>query len=118
MTLATSSGRSMRPNGIRRACRRVKSSGDWLRSALCSLATAVHMSVSTKPGHTQFTRIPSAAWATARLLVMLMTAALLALYGRLARLPILPAIDARLTITPRLLRDHRRQDRLGGEEDS
>ena len=32
---------------------------------------------------------------------MLMTAALLALYGRLARLPILPAIDARLTMTPR-----------------
>jgi hypothetical protein len=46
------------------------------------------MSVSTKPGHTQFTRIPSAAWASARLLVILMTAALLALYGRLARLPI------------------------------
>ena len=38
---------------------------------------------SPKPGHTQFTRIPSAAWASARLLVMLTTAALLALYGRL-----------------------------------
>jgi hypothetical protein len=59
------------------------------------------MSVSTKPGHTQFTRIPSAPWASASLLVMLMTAALLALYGRLARLQIVPAIDARLTMTPR-----------------
>src|SRR5207253_10373645 len=59
------------------------------------------MSVSTKPGQTQFTRIPSAAWARARLLVMLTTAALLALYGRLVRLPILPAIDARLPIAPR-----------------
>jgi hypothetical protein len=72
----------------------VNSSGDCLSSAPCSRATDVYMSVSTKPGHTQFTRIPSAAWASARLLVMLMTAALLALYGRLARLPILPAIDA------------------------
>jgi hypothetical protein len=45
----------------------------------CSRVTDVHMSVSTKPGQTQFTRIPSAAWASARLLVMLMTAALLAL---------------------------------------
>ena len=35
------------------------------------------------------------------LFVMLMTAALLALYGRLVRLPTLPAIDARFTITPR-----------------
>ena len=42
-------------------------------------ATAVHMSVSTKPGQTQFTRMPSAACARARLLVMLITAALLAL---------------------------------------
>jgi hypothetical protein len=72
----------------------VNSSGDCLSSAPCSRAMDVYMSVSTKPGHTQFTRIPSAAWASARLLVMLMTAALLALYGRLARLPILPAIDA------------------------
>ena len=32
---------------------------------------------------------------------MLITAALLALYGRLLRLPILPAIDATLTILPR-----------------
>src|SRR6516225_2941892 len=87
-TLATSTGRSMRPRGICRTRRRVNSSGDWLSSAACSRATDVHMSVSTKPGHTQFTRIPSAAWAIARLLVMLMTAALLALYGRLARLPI------------------------------
>ena len=59
------------------------------------------MSVSTNPGHTQLTRIPSAACASARLLIMLMTAALLALYGRLARLPTLPAIDARFTMTPR-----------------
>src|SRR2546422_196976 len=59
------------------------------------------MSVSTKPGQTQFTRTPSLAWASARLLVMLITAALLALYGRLLRLPILPAIDATLTILPR-----------------
>jgi hypothetical protein len=72
----------------------VNPSGDCLSSAPCSRATDVYMSVSTKPEHTQFTRIPSAAWASARLLVMLMTAALLALYGRLARLPILPAIDA------------------------
>ena len=32
---------------------------------------------------------------------MLITAALLALYGRFVRLPILPAIEARLTMAPR-----------------
>src|SRR4029077_20281469 len=62
--------------------------------ASCSRATTLHMSVSTKPGHTQFTWIPSAAWASAKLFVMLITAALLALYGRVARLPILPASAA------------------------
>src|SRR6516225_4235592 len=116
ITFATSSGRSIRPKGIWRTRRRVNSSGDWLSSAACSRTTDAHMSVSTKPGHTQFTRIPSAACAIARLLVMLMTAALLALYGRLARLPILPAIDAKLTITPRFLRDHGGQHGLAGEE--
>src|SRR5439155_21982616 len=38
--------------------------------APCSRATTVHMSVSTNPGQTQFTRIPSLACARARLLVM------------------------------------------------
>src|SRR5215472_5729222 len=69
ITLATSSGLSMRPKGICLMRRRVNSSGDWLSSAACSRATDVHMSVSTNPGHTQFTRIPSAACAIARLLV-------------------------------------------------
>src|SRR5207244_8613373 len=71
------------------------------RSAACSRDTAVHMSVSTKPGHTQLTRMPSPAWARARLFVMLTTAALLALYARLVRLPTLAAIEARLTMQPR-----------------
>src|SRR6516164_9787885 len=88
------------PNGIWRRLRRANSSGDGLNNGPTSWARDAHVSVSTKPGHTQFARIPSAAWANARLLVMLITAALLALYGRLARLPILPAIDARLPMTP------------------
>src|SRR5207247_6994291 len=77
------------------------------------------MSVSTKPGQTQFTRTPSLAWASARLLVMLITAALLALYGRLLRLPILPAIDATLTILPRfcaIIRD-RKSTRLNSSHE-
>src|SRR3989454_906223 len=61
ITLATSSGRSSRPSGTcARRCR-VNSSGGRPRRAPCSRATTVHMSVSTKPGHTQFTRIPSLA---------------------------------------------------------
>src|SRR5213596_4405231 len=79
MTLATSSGVSMRPSGteLRRAL--VNSAGLMLSSAPWSRETLSHMSVSTKPGHTQLARMPSAAWASARLLVMLMTAALLTL---------------------------------------
>ena len=79
MTFATSSGRSIRPSGIWATRCRVNSSGAIPSSAPCSRATAVHMSVSTKPGHTQLTRMPSAACARARLFVMLITAALLAL---------------------------------------
>ena len=60
------------------------------------------MSVSMKPGQTQFTRMPSAANAAARLRVMLITAALLTAYTRPVGEGTLPAIDARLTITPRL----------------
>jgi hypothetical protein len=79
MTLATSSARSMRPSGTVPARWRVNSSALIPVSLPCSRATDVHMSVSTKPGQTQFTRIPSPAWASARLFVMLTTAALLAL---------------------------------------
>src|SRR3989454_9720589 len=61
ITLATSSGRASHPSGTcARRCR-VNSSGGRPRRAPCSRATTVHMSVSTKPGHTQFTRIPSLA---------------------------------------------------------
>ena len=79
MTAATSSGRSIRPSGTAFSRCRVNSSADMPSSAPCSRATFVHMSVSTKPGQTQLTRTPSAACASARLLVMLTTAALLAL---------------------------------------
>src|SRR5215831_16787688 len=53
----------------------VNSAGLMPSSAPCSRETFSHMSVSTKPGQTQLTRMPSAACASARLLVMLMTAA-------------------------------------------
>jgi len=79
ITFATSSARSIRPRGTVARRRRVNSSAGTPDSAPSSAETVVHMSVSTKPGQTQFTRMPSAAWARARLLVMLITAALLAL---------------------------------------
>src|SRR6267142_915173 len=117
ITFATSSGRSIRPKGIWWRRRRVNSSGDWLSSAPCSRATAAHMSVSTKPGQTQFTRIPSAAWASARLLVMLMTAALLALLRQVRPASDLAGHRCETDDDAALLRDHCRQYGLGGEED-
>ena len=69
----------MRPSGTLASRPFVNSAALMPSSAPCSAATFVHMSVSTKPGQTQFTRIPSAACDSARLFVMLITAALLAL---------------------------------------
>src|SRR2546426_10039805 len=73
MTFATSSGVSMRPSGteLRRAL--VNSAGLMPRRGAWSRGTLSHISVSPKPGQTQFARMASAAWAGAGLLVMLMT---------------------------------------------
>src|SRR5215472_2158291 len=118
ITAATSSGRSMRPSGTALSRCRVNSSDDMPSSAPCSRATDVHMSVSTNPGHTQFTRTPSAACAIARLLVMLMTAALLAFVWQIGSAPDFAGHRCQTDDDAAFLRDHGRQNGLTGKEDA